>query len=140
MDETIDLRPYVDAIIRRRWPILAATLGGVLLALAFYFLQNTYQATALVVISEPTEQLQFDPRITDITDLGVLLRAYPELATSDSVLIELLTKAQELTEGEVHTLTVLREMVTVEVGADPRLMRLIAVSYTHLTLPTNREV
>jgi len=125
MDETIDLRPYVDALLRRRWVILAATLGGVVLAIAFYFLQNTYQATALVVISEPTEQVQFDPRITDITDLGVLLHAYPELATSDSVLTSLLTKAQEYTGGEVQTMTQLREILKVEVGADPRLMRLI---------------
>lgn len=125
MDETIDLRPYVDALLRRRWVILAATLSGILLAIAFTFLQTAYQATALVVISEPTQQLQFDPRITDITDLGVLLRAYPELATSDGVLTSLLSQARELSGNTITSMTQLRDMMEVEVGVDARLMRLI---------------
>lgn len=125
MDETIDLRPYVDTFLRRRGVVLIATLIGALLAVAYYFLQTSYEATTLVVISEPTEQLQFDPRITDITDLGTLLHAYPELAMSDSVLTNLLTEARELTDGEIQSLTQLRDILDVEVGVDPRLMRLI---------------
>lgn len=128
MDETIDLRPYVDAVFRRRWVILIATLIGVLLAIAFYFFQASYQATALVVITEPTQQLQFDPRITDVTDLGILLRAYPELATSDEVLTRLMAEARPLSGDTLVSLTQLREMMKVEVGVDPRLMRLIVRS------------
>lgn len=125
MDQTIDLRPYVDALLRRRWVILAATLGGMLLAIAFIFSQTAYKATALVVISEPTQQLQFDPRITDITDLGVLLRVYPELATSDGVVTSLLSQAKALSGNTITTLDQLRDLIKVEVGVDSRLMRLI---------------
>jgi uncharacterized protein involved in exopolysaccharide biosynthesis len=100
----------------------------VLLAIAFYFFQASYQATALVVITEPTQQLQFDPRITDVTDLGILLRAYPELATSDEVLTRLMAEARPLSGDTLVSLTQLREMMKVEVGVDPRLMRLIVRS------------
>lgn len=125
MDETIDLRPYVDTLLRRRWVVLIATLIGLLLAVAFFFSQTEYKATTLVVISEPTQQLQFDPRITDITDFGTLLHAYPELSLSDNVLTKLLVEAQQLTGNEVQSLTQLRGLLDVEVGVDARLMRLI---------------
>lgn len=125
MDETIDLRPYVDTLLRRRWVVLIATLIGLLLAVAFFFSQTEYKATTLVVISEPTQQLQFDPRITDITDFSTLLHTYPELSISDNVLTKLLVEAQQLTGNEVQSLTQLRSLLDVEVGVDARLMRLI---------------
>ena len=125
MDEMIDLRPYVDALLRRRWAIVVATMIGVLLALAFYLSQTSYQARALVVINEPTQELQFDPRIIDVTDLSVLLRTYPELATSDEVVTRLIEQARDLSDGAINSVTQLRDMIEVEVGVDARLMRLI---------------
>ncbi len=125
MDEMIDLRPYVDALLRRRWAIVVATLLGMLLATVYYFSQTSYQARALVVINEPTQELQFDPRITDITDVSVLLHTYPELATSDEVMSLLIDEARELSDGAINSVTLLRDMMDVEVGVDARLMRLI---------------
>lgn len=128
MDEMIDLRPYVDALVRRRWAILLAALIGVALALAVYFSNTSYEARALVVITEPTQELQFDPRIIDITDLDVLLHVYPELAKSDEVLTRLLVDARELSGGTVQSIKQLQDMLKVEVGVDARLMRLIVKS------------
>lgn len=125
MDETIDLRPYVEALLRRWWVILGAVLGGILIAVILHFAQSNYRATALVAVTDPTQRLQFDTRIVNTLDLDILLQAYPELAISDSVIMALLTQATELSGGEIDSLTQLDSMVEVETGADPRLVRLI---------------
>ncbi len=126
MDETIDLRPYVEAILRRWWVILGAVLAGILVAVLLQYTQNSYQATALVAVTEPTQQLQFDARITNSVDMNALLPAYPELALSDEVLTILLAQATELSADEIAYLPQLADMLDATKGADPRLVRLTA--------------
>lgn len=126
MEETIDLRPYVEALLRRWWVILGAVVAGILVAVLLQFIQTDYQATALVAVTEPTQQLQFDERIVNTADLNVLLPAYPELATSDEVLSLLAERAAAMTDGEIAYLPELRNMLHAEKGADPRLVRLTA--------------
>lgn len=125
MDETIDLRPYVEALLRRWWVILGAVLGGILIAVFLHFAQSNYQATALVAVTDPNQRLQFDNRIVNTLDLDILLQAYPELAMSDSVMTLLLAQAEELSGGAINSLTQLRGMTDVETGADARLLRLL---------------
>jgi GumC protein len=124
MDETIDLRPYVEALLRRWWVILGAVVAGIIIAALLYFSQSGYKATALVAVTDPTQRLQFDPRIVNTLDLDTLVQAYPELATSDGVMAILLERASELTGGRVDSMPLLREMLEVETGNDPRLVRL----------------
>lgn len=126
MDETIDLRPYVEALLRRWWVILGAVVAGILVALLLQFVQTNYEATALVAVTEPTQQLQFDERIVSSVDLNALLPAYPELAISDEVLSILLVQANELSNGEIIYLPELKGLLHAEKGADPRLVRLTA--------------
>lgn len=128
MDETIDLRPYVDALVRRWWVILGAVIAGVLVAVLLFLSQSKYRATALVAVTDPTQRLQFDPRIINTLDLDTLLQAYPELAMSDGVLSALLEEAKTLSGGSIQTMDMLRDMVEVEGGGDPRLVRLAARS------------
>lgn len=125
MDETIDLRPYIEALLRRWWVILGAVIAGILIAVFLHFSQSDYRATALVAVTDPTQRLQFDARIVNTLDLDILLQAYPELATSDGVLTSLLARATELSGGTIDSLTQLRQMLDVETGADPRLVRLV---------------
>ncbi len=125
MDETIDLRPYIEALLRRWWVILGAVIAGILIAVFLHFSQSDYRATALVAVTDPTQRLQFDSRIVNTLDLDILLQAYPELATSDGVLTSLLARATELSGGTIDSLTQLRQMLDVETGADPRLVRLV---------------
>jgi len=125
MDETIDLRPYVEVLLRRWWVMVGAVLGGILIAVILHFAQSNYQATALVAVTDPNQRLQFDTRIVNTIDLDILLPAYPELATSDSVMMLLLTQAEELSGGTINSLMQLQGMTEVETGADARLVRLI---------------
>lgn len=125
MDETIDLRPYVEALLRRWWVILGAVIVGVLIAAFLYFSKSDYRATALVAVTDPAQRLQFDPRIVNTLDLDTLLQSYPELAMSDGVLTQLLDEAKELSDGHIDSLPKIRDMIDVETGVDLRLVRLV---------------
>lgn len=124
MDETIDLRPYVDALVRRWWVILGAVAVGVLIAALLYFSSSHYRATALVAAIDPTQRLQFDDRIVNTVDLDAFSSAYPELATSDDVLAVVLAEAERLTDGAITTFPELRTKLDVGTGSDSRLLRL----------------
>lgn len=124
MDDTIDLRPYVDALVRRWRVILGAVIAGILIATLLHFSSSNYRATALVAAFEPAQQLQFDERIINSVRLEPFTSAYPEIATSNDVLSVVLDRAKELSGGTIATLPALREILKVEKGDDSRLLRL----------------
>lgn len=124
MDEMIDLRPYVDALVRRWRVILGAVVAGVLIAALLHFSSLKYRATALVAAVDPAVRMQFDSRITATLDLDGFKSAYSELASSDGVLSVVLTRANELSGGDIATLPELRDILEVNTGTDLWLLRL----------------
>lgn len=124
MDETIDLRPYVDMLVRRWRVILGAVVAGILIAVVLHFSSLNYRATALVAALDPSQRLQFDERITNTINLSVYAATYPEIANSDGVLSVVLAKARELSGGAVATMPDLRKKLEVKAGLDSRLLRL----------------
>ena len=124
MDETIDLRPYVDALVRRWRVILGAVIAGILIATLLHFSSLNYRATALVAAVDPAVRMQFDSRITPTLDLDGFKAAYSELASSDSVLSVVLARANELSGGNIATLPDLRDLLEVNTGTDLWLLRL----------------
>ncbi len=137
MDETIDLRPYIEALIRYVWLII----GAVILALVIVYLTNfsstTYNTSALVSIPEPTLQAQFDARIKDVVDPDSLLTIYPVLALSDEVIGRVLSRVPGL-QGDSGELTVsqLKSMLWFGTAGDPRLFRL-TVAHEDPTMAAN---
>ncbi len=124
MDETIDLRAYVNALVRSWRLIVGAVVLAVLIASIFFFLSRDYEASTLVTVPEPTQQLQFDPRIVSNVRATQLLTAYPQLATSDDVLAKLLPRARELAPETFSSMTLLRNALDVIVSPDGRIVRL----------------
>ena len=64
LEEEIDLRPYIEALIKGwKWIVGA----GLIVAIAAFgmssLLPSTYEATSLVAITETRQNIQFDPRI-----------------------------------------------------------------------------
>src|SRR5687768_10655713 len=90
-------------------------------------LPPTYEAAALVAVTEPRYLLQFDPRFQTVNDIQPAAQAYPELAVSDDVLSELLAGVTPR-PANIETLGQLRKIVTAEPGADPSLVRLVVRS------------
>ncbi len=124
MDDTIDLRPYVDALVRRWRVILGAVIAGILIATLLHFSSSNYRATALVAAFDPAQRLQFDERVINSIKLDSLAAAYPEIATSNDVVSAVLERAKELSGGTIATLPELRDILKVEKGDDSRLLRL----------------
>ncbi len=133
MEEEIDLRPYIETIIKHWYWIVAAAILAGLVAFGVTSLQpSSYEATALVTITLPQELTltsltggKLDPSFVSKSEALPYLRAFPELATSDQLLQDLL---QTLDPPLVDTISVeeLRDMLVAEAGNDPTLIRLTA--------------
>ena len=124
MDETIDLRPYVAALVRHVWLLGLAVLLAVILSIALFAMGDDYVATALVTVPEPAQQVQFDSRITTNIQSTQLLTAYPRLALSDDLLARLLPRARELSGGTIDSLTKLHDSLQVASSTDVRIVSL----------------
>ena len=108
-EQEIYLRPYLTGLWNKRYWLIGLGLLGVMLGLAIsYLVAPTYEATALVASTLPRERIEFDSRIQTIAD-SQPLQAYPELALSDTVLVELL---DHISVEPSLTLTQLRKIVT----------------------------
>ena len=127
MEDEIDLRPYIELLVKRWYLIIgAAVLAGALAFVISSLLPPTYQATALVAITEPRLRVQFSPQFEQTGDeTQQPFKAFPELATSDEVLLQLLEVINPGLE-EVTTLDELRKIVEAQSGSDPTLVRLAA--------------
>ncbi len=120
-EEAIDLRPYVSSLWTRRYWIIGFGLVGIILGFAISSIVSpSYEASALVAATLPHERLEFDSRVQTVTGTQPL-QAYPDLALSDAVLIELLDRVSTKTP---ITLTQLRKMVSASPGSDPSIIKL----------------
>lgn len=127
MEEEIDLRPYVEAIGRNwKWIIAAGILTALIALLITFFITPTYQATALVAITEPRQVVQFDPRIRTTED-SQPVEAYPELATSDELLSVMLQEVSAI-DPTIDSLAKLRGLLSSRSISDAALLNL---SVTH---------
>ncbi len=125
MEETVDLRPYLAALGRYFWLIGGAIVVAVVISIAVYMSSDDYEAIALLTLPEPTQQLQFDERITTNMRSMQNLTVYPELAKNNDLMSRVLARATELTDGRITTLAQVRSMTMLTTSADNRLVRLV---------------
>lgn len=124
MAEEIDLRQYVDVLIRHwKWIAGLALVAAVAALVVSFFIPPTYEATALVAVTEPRYVMRFDPRFETVNGIQPVYKAYPELATSDELLQYLLAHLVPPPQG-VESLRDLRGMLDAGAGADPSMVRL----------------
>lgn len=133
MEEEIDLRPYLEALFKRwYWIVGVALAAGIAAFVLSSLLPPTYEATALVVVTSPQQvvlysltQDTFDPNFSSVDEAMPLLRSYPELATSDEIMQQLLNHL-DLPISEIEGVDELRRILQAEAGDDPSLLRLTA--------------
>lgn len=125
MEEEIDLRPYIEAIVKRwYWIVGVALLAAIVAFIVTSLTPPTYKATALVAVVAPRDVVQFDARIRETTTTQPL-RAFPQLALSDQVLQSLLE--QQPIAG-VDTAQELRNSLSAAAGDDTSIIQLAATS------------
>jgi uncharacterized protein involved in exopolysaccharide biosynthesis len=128
MEEEIDLRVYVEVLIRSwKWIVGLAVLAAVAALVVSFLIPPTYEARALVAVTEPRYVMRFDPRFETVNNVELAYKAYPELAASDDLLQDLLARLDPLPEG-VETYRNLRNMSQAGQGADPSIVRLVVRS------------
>jgi uncharacterized protein involved in exopolysaccharide biosynthesis len=122
MDDEIDLRQYVQGILRY-WPLIAALTVIAAAGAALYSLQQhaLYEAVALISVSTPRYNLQPD---NASTNSPLPVHAYPELAQSDDVLAQVLSETRALSPSTSLSLAGLQGQLTAEAASDPSLVRL----------------
>lgn len=128
MEDEIDLRQYIEVLLKRWKWIVALTLIAALMAavISFFVLQPTYEASALILITSPRYQLRFDPRLETVSDIETASKAYPSLAMSDDLLQKVLDELNPSLDESERKLQVLRGKVSASAGADPSLLELKA--------------
>jgi len=127
-EDEIDLRSYVNVLLRYWWivvgvPLLAIIVAGIY---GFAMVKPGYQATALVAITSPRYIVQFAPEFETVplNQRQVPLRAYPMLATSADLLQRVLPQVSDRLPQEMRSLSSLRGMVSAKSGSDASIIEL----------------
>jgi len=131
MEEEIDLRAYVEVLIRRwKWIAGLALVAAVTAFVVSTLLPPTYEASAVVIITQPRYQMQFDPRFETVNDWMPAYKAFPTLATSDDVLQSVVDAYTPSSQAQIEEwkLGTLSGMVTASSEGDPSLVVLEASS------------
>ncbi len=73
MEDEINLREYLQVLIKHRWLIVAGTVVAALAAfvVSFLFANPTYEATAGVLIAQTRSRITFDPRFQTVESGGL---------------------------------------------------------------------
>ena len=131
MEEEIDLRAYVAVLIRYwKWIAGLALVAAVAAFVVSLLLPSAYEASAVVIITEPRYQMQFDPRFKTADQWTPAYNAFPTLATSDGVLRSVLDAYAPSPEAGIEEwkLRTLSGMVEAISEGDPSLVVLRARS------------
>lgn len=130
MEDEIDLRVYINTLIRY-WKLIAGlTVAAAVVAFAVTsLLPPSYQATAVIVITRPLYQFQFSPQIQNLENANTqqLLtgKAALDLATGDAMLQQVLDAIGNDLPAKERTLTALRGMAKARAGGDPSIVNLV---------------
>jgi len=122
MEEEIDLREYIDVIIRRWKWIAGITLAAVVTAaiVSFVLLAPVYEAKAGVVIVKSRSEIAFEPKYLTLTeeDIASRRKALEALVRSNSVAAEVIAKLGSTLEPEEQEAGTLPDIVETESNGD----------------------
>jgi succinoglycan biosynthesis transport protein ExoP len=129
MEEEIDLREYIDVIVRHWKWIAGITLAAVVTAaiVSFLVLAPVYEAKAGVVIVKSKSEVTFEPKYRTLTeeelgsvaiDVNARRKALEALVKSSSVASEVIVKLGSMLEPKERNATILLKMVETESNGD----------------------
>lgn len=117
-DDEINLREWIDVLLRFKWQIgIAAALAAAAALLIGMLLPKTYETAALITITSTRFELQFDTRIETINEPPTNLQSFGALALSGDILQQLFDQAENLPE-EIETPNKLADLLEAEVRSD----------------------
>ena len=122
MEEEIDLREYINVIVRRWKWIAGITLAAVVTAavVSFFLLAPVYEAKAGVVIVKSRSEIAFEPKYRTLTeeDIASRRKALEALVRSSSVAAEVIAKLGSTLDPEEREVQALLDIVETESNGD----------------------
>lgn len=131
MEEEIDLRASIEILLRYwKWIVGLALAAAIAAFVVSSLLPPTYEASAVILVSEPRYQMRFDSRLATTQDWKSAYKTFPILATSDDVLQGVVDAYVPSPEAAIDDwqYAVLSEMVDASTGSDPSLLLLTVLS------------
>lgn len=127
--DEIDLRPYVDLLVRRwYWIVLTTVVAAAVAALvSFFVLAPTYEATAVVAITPPKYLMQFSQQFEPLAQERLqtsIYASYPELAQTDELIQQVAEALATMTGKPAPNLEQLRNQMSVKASKDVGVIRL----------------
>jgi uncharacterized protein involved in exopolysaccharide biosynthesis len=133
MEEEIDLRVYIDSVLCYwKWIIACVLVAAVAAFIVSSLRPDVYEASSIVMVTEPRYNIRFDPRFQTAQELEPASEAFQTLATSDGLLQGVIEKYVPSVEAGIDRwrLPVLAGMVTADSGGDPSLLILSVRSHS----------
>jgi capsular polysaccharide biosynthesis protein len=129
VEEEIDLREYLDVIIRRWKWIVAITLVAVITAtiVSFFLMAPVYEAKAGVVILKSKSEITFEPKYRTLTeeelagagvDIASRRKALEALVENSSLAVEVIAELRPTLDPEEREVEGLLDMVKAETTGD----------------------
>ncbi len=125
IEEEIDLRTYVEVLIRYWKWIAGCTLAAAVTAFVVsLLLPPIYEASSVIIITQPRYQMQFEPRFEAVDRWTPAYKAFPTLATADETLQSVLEAHTPSAEARTRawTLGTLSGIVEATSEGDPSLL------------------
>ncbi|MFV2044184.1 MAG: GumC family protein [Anaerolineales bacterium] len=130
-EDEIDLRQYIDVLMRNWWIVAVATLLAAAFGLIVSFsLTPTYEAAALVAFTESRYQIQFDPRFETVSLEPPGGQTLEAMATSDDMLQSVLSEVGGELPSSARTLDQFRRTITAEARPKSQVLELRASAAT----------
>ncbi len=130
MEDEIDLRVYINILIRHWRLIVGLTVvAGVVAFVVSLLMPAQYQATAVVVVTRPLYQFQLAPGIQNLPEstAGTQIlsgKAALDLAVSDAMIQDLLDQVGSDLPAEERFLVPMRGMLKAGQGGDASIIKL----------------
>ena len=124
-DKELELRDYIEVLLRQKWIIILVFLVTAISAGvgALYLVKPVYQASALLMISKPTYQVELEPKIKTSLPLEISLETYKNLIKSPDLERKVIKKLGLDQPPDELTIEALNNMVSVEAVSKTDLIR-----------------
>ena len=125
LEEEIDLREYIEVLVRHwRWIAALTILAAATALVVSFLLPPTYQATAIVIITKPRYVMRFDERFETVNNIQQPYKAYPTLAMADDLLLQTMVAMNPPLPEEEQNLARFRSKLEAVSGSDPSVVEL----------------
>ena len=125
-EEEIDLRVYINVLLKRKGIIILIFLIAVITAslVSFFYLKPVYEASAILMISKPKYQVELEPKIQTQFTSEVSLATYESLIKDREIEKEVIKKLNLDQPPYELTPDSLQEMISIELLENTNLIKL----------------